>query len=404
MGASGQQRSCTITTIGVALQRWARIGLSGRKQGPSGRECRAVVCEDARQGSRMLRGAGPESVVRETVQGLLRPQRLIPVLLVSIPMLVAQQHLSRPRPAILLGLALCTAFVLVAPVSWRVLFPEGMSGGMQLVRLSLYGAVGAGTVLTIGVAIPKLLGIGSTFMTARTSLVISMALFLVGGWGLGRDIGFERGLARERARADALAREAERAQLLALRAHLDPHFLFNTLNSIAEWCRRDGEVAERAVLQLSSILRAVLEGVKSAFWPLQREIDLVETLFALHRLRDPALFDLRLEVGQSVADIPVPTLILLPLAENAVTHGSGAGHRGPIVFRAERTGDCLSIQLENAGPFRGRRPEGSGIAMVEQRLELAYCGAARLRVGESAGRTKVELDLPLGGPDAGTIA
>ena len=54
-----------------------------------------------------------------------------------------------------------------------------------------------------------------------------------------------------------LERAAERAQLLALRAHLDPHFLFNTLNAIAEWCRQDGEIAERAVLQLSSMLRAM---------------------------------------------------------------------------------------------------------------------------------------------------
>ena len=87
---------------------------------------------------------------------------------------------------------------------------------------------------------------------------MSLALFLVGGFGLGRDIWFEDRLARAEARAVALAREAERAQLLALRAHLDPHFLFNTLNAIAEWCREDGETAERAVLRLSAMLRTVL--------------------------------------------------------------------------------------------------------------------------------------------------
>ena len=59
-----------------------------------------------------------------------------------------------------------------------------------------------------------------------------------------------------------MQRDAESARLLALKNHLDPHFLFNTLNAIAEWCRTDGEVAERAVLQLSSMLRVILEGVQ----------------------------------------------------------------------------------------------------------------------------------------------
>ena len=89
-------------------------------------------------------------------------------------------------------------------------------------------------------------------------MLVCLALFLVGGWGLARDIWFERRLARAEAQVVGLAREAERAQLMALRTHLDPHFLFNTLNAIAEWCRQDGETAERAVLQLSAMLRTVL--------------------------------------------------------------------------------------------------------------------------------------------------
>src|SRR4030095_12586183 len=66
-----------------------------------------------------------------------------------------------------------------------------------------------------------------------------------------------------------LGRGAERAELLALRSPLDPHFLFNTLNAIAEWCREDGEIAERAVMRLSAMLRTVLAGggaSTSALW------------------------------------------------------------------------------------------------------------------------------------------
>src|SRR4029077_13534367 len=136
---------------------------------------------------------------------------------------------------------------------------------------------------------------GQTLLTAPTSVVVFLALFLVGGWGLGRDMWLENELARAGARATLLAREAEGAQLLALRSHLDPHFLFNTLNAIAEWCREDGETAERAVLQLSAMLRTVLEGVKIPTWPLARELELARTLFALHLLRDPELFTITIE-------------------------------------------------------------------------------------------------------------
>ena len=77
----------------------------------------------------------------------------------------------------------------------------------------------------------------------RPSLLVEVALFWVGGWGLARDIDFEENLRKERARARELLREKEHAELMALKSHLDPHFLFNTLNAIAEWCRADGRVA-----------------------------------------------------------------------------------------------------------------------------------------------------------------
>ena len=159
-------------------------------------------------------------------------------------------------------LVLSAPRLVVAPVSWRVLFPNGLDLRHGGVRLILYGAIGAGVVLTVGVVVPRVFGIGRTLLTAPSSVTVCLALFLVGGWGLGaRHLARAASLERSEARASTLAREAERAQLLALRSHLDPHFLFNTLNAIAEWCREDGEVAERAVLQLSAMLRTVLEGV-----------------------------------------------------------------------------------------------------------------------------------------------
>jgi two-component system sensor histidine kinase AlgZ len=343
-------------------------------------------------------GLDASRVLRETVAGILAPRRLIPILLVCLPMLYAQDHFSRASGALLLGILMCLAFVFVAPVSWRLLLPEGVAKPDSWVRLLLYALLGAGVVSTLGLVVPKLFGIGVTFLTARVSLFITLGLFLVGGWGLARDIDFEHRLARERARANRLAVEAERAQLMALRAQLDPHFLFNTLNAIAEWCRQDGVVAEQAVLQLSRMLRLVLEGVKAPAWPLEKELDLIDNLFALHRLRDPDLFAVETRVEGEVAAIPVPPLSLLPLAENAVKHGPAAGHRGRIDVAVRRQGDELVVELENPGRFAGPREGGEGLPHLRRRLFLAYGESARLSVVAVGERTRAEWIVPVSGP------
>jgi two-component system sensor histidine kinase AlgZ len=342
-------------------------------------------------------GAAEPSIVRSTLRALAAPRRLVPILLLSGPLVAAQVNLSRDPLAAPLGIAMCVAFVLVAPLSWRVLFPEGLELRHGGLRLALYGAIGAGVVLTLGAAVPKLTGMGETFLTSRASLLVCGALFLVGGWALARDIGFEESLAKERALSALALAEAEKAQLLALRSHLDPHFLFNTLNAIAEWCREDGETAERAVLQLSAMLRTVLEGVKLARWPLGRELELVRTLFALHLLRDPGLFEVTLACD-APEDTPVPPMILLPLAENAVKHGPAAGHRGTIALLVDAKDGGVRVRLENPGPYRGPRDGSDGLPTVEKRLKHAYGGRAFLRLSGDAVHTVAEIALP-GAPE-----
>src|SRR4051812_15939222 len=249
------------------------------------------------------------SIIRATLRALLRTRRLVAILLVSTALVAAQGRLSRDPLAVPLGILMCLLFVVVAPVSWRVLFPGRLDLRHGGVRLLLYGAIGAGVVLSVGVVVPRALGIGRTLLTAPSSVVVCLALFVVGGWGLARDIWLESRLVRSEARAAALAREAERAQLLALRSHLDPHFLFNTLNAIAEWCRDDGEIAERAVLQLSAMLRAVLEGVHAPRWSLREELALVGTLFELHGLRDPQRLRLVRRLAEPLPDATVPPML-----------------------------------------------------------------------------------------------
>lgn len=336
------------------------------------------------------------SIVRSTLRALLAARRLIPILAVCVPLIWLQWRTSREPLAAPIGIAMCVGFVLVGPVSFRVLFPDGLDFSNGAIRLLLYGAIGVGVVLAVGGALPVLLEMGPTLITVRSSLLVCMALFLVGGWGLGRDIGFEETLARERARAARLAAEAERAQLLAIRSHLDPHFLFNTLNAIAEWCRQDGEIAERSVLQLAEILRAILAGVKAATWSLDEELALVRDLFALHALRDPRMFELHWDVEADAGGIQVPPMIVLALAENAVKHGPAKGYRGAVrvAVRRDLHRDRVTISIESPGPYGGPRPGSDGLPTVERRLRLAYGSSAALEIGPEGSTTVARLVLP----------
>ncbi len=295
------------------------------------------------------------AIVTDTWRALLAPRRLGPIACVVVPLLYAQRAYSYDAHAFWVGVVLCVAFVLVAPVSYRALFARDVDIAQGAIRLALFAFIGAFSVLAFGVIVPRALGIRYTFMTARPALAIDVALFLAGGWGLGRDIGMEAALARSRARAEGLAREAERAQLLALKANLDPHFLFNTLNAIAEWCRTDGAAAERAVLQLSDLLRAILEGIDAPSWPLSRELDVCKTLLELHRMRDPERFGVAWNVDDDVADVRVPPMLFFALVENAMTHGPSKGNRGEVSVRAERHGGRVHVTIENPGAYGGPR-------------------------------------------------
>ncbi len=329
------------------------------------------------------------TTARETLRALAAPRRLVPIVLLATPLLFEQSRYA-DRRVFVIGASLCVACAVLAPVSWRLLTRDRPTVGGVLA----YGVLGAIVVLALSVAAPVALHLRQSFLTAPTSILISLALYLVGGFGLGRDIDLEAKLVAQRLRVESLAREAERAQLLALRANLDPHFLFNTLNAIAEWCRVDGAVAEQAVLRLAEMLRAVLAGGRAEWWPLERELALVDALFELHRMRDPERFTVSRVVDDGCLRVAVPPLLFLPIAENAMKHGPSAGHRGEVRLTITADNGGLHVRLSNPGPYRGPRAGSDGLPTAERRLALAYDGRARLYIAGDGDRTTVELRIP----------
>ncbi|MBX7195063.1 MAG: histidine kinase [Sandaracinaceae bacterium] len=338
--------------------------------------------------------APSETVFASTMRALVAPRRFVPILVLAIPIVMTQAP-SPSRWAFPVGILMVLGFVLFAPASYRFFFGEQARGPAAL-RAIGYLAGGAAVVGTAGLLVPAVVDLRSSFLTVESSLLISLGLYYVGGFGLGRDIELELALERERRRTDALLRQAEHAQLLAIRAHLDPHFLFNTLNAIAEFCREDGAAAERAILELSAMLRTLMEGLRTPSWALERDVGLARSLARLYAARDPGKYVFEEEVDPAALSREVPAMILLPAIENAWKHGPSRGRRGPVRLVVRASELETLVRIENPGRFEGRRDGGEGLSMIEARLVAAYEGRARFHIETVEERTVATFALPFG--------
>lgn len=214
------------------------------------------------------------------------------------------------------------------------------------------------------------------------------------------------GEVREHERRTARAqREAHEAHVRALRYQLNPHFMFNTLNSIASLIGTGAvERAEQMVENLSDFLRAGLAIDPGEDIPLGEEIALQSTYLAIESVRFPNRLLVDIAVPAAVRDVPVPSLIIQPLVENAVRHAvalSTAPVR--VMVKAEVEGARLRIRVRDSGSNAepGRKaPRGTGVGLsnVAERLATRYgddCGFAAGR--HSAGGFEVSFAVPLGG-------
>jgi sensor histidine kinase YesM len=206
-------------------------------------------------------------------------------------------------------------------------------------------------------------------------------------------------LARERERAAAAEASRANAELAALRARIDPHFLFNTLHSLLALVRQDPGRAEEAIEQFGDILRYTFSASDgSEERTLQQEWQLVDNYLALERLRLGARLRVTASLDADVAAVPLPVLTLQPLVENAVRHAiapRAAG--GRVDVHAKRHADRVRITVSDDGPgltAEASRGSGRGLDLVRQRLDRMYGDRATLSMGPSAeGGLCVTIDL-----------
>ncbi|HYN07511.1 MAG TPA: histidine kinase [Vicinamibacterales bacterium] len=200
--------------------------------------------------------------------------------------------------------------------------------------------------------------------------------------------------ARKALEADVAHREAE---LRALRAQVDPHFLFNSLNSISGLIVPDPERARLMCQLLADFLRDSLKLGGSRRIPLAREVGLAEQYLHVEQVRFGPRLEVQTPVATDCADVPVPPLILQPLVENAVRHGIATRLEGGVVeIAAYRAGERAVLVVRNPRDAEGsRRGTGFGVDIVRRRLGASFGERASLAIEASPESYRVSVTLPV---------
>ncbi|BAH39178.1 two-component histidine kinase [Gemmatimonas aurantiaca T-27] len=218
---------------------------------------------------------------------------------------------------------------------------------------------------------------------------------------------------RERDRAATeLEQKLARTQLEALRMQLNPHFLFNALNSVAELMEMDVREAQRTLTRVSDLLRLSLRSAGQPMIPVWQEIELVELYLQIARVRYGAGLEADITVDPSIVDDMVPSFLMQPLVENALKHGLAPGHRDQCIeVRVGRQGSTIEIVVQDngkgldgllttSGRFLAAVPSvdglGIGLTNTRSRLTMLYGDRYAFRMSNlPTGGCRVEIRLPM---------
>ena len=203
----------------------------------------------------------------------------------------------------------------------------------------------------------------------------------------------------ERFRSEELKRLATNAELRALQAQINPHFLFNALNTLYGSISRESHEARRLVLNLAEIFRYFLQGDRS-FIPLSEELRIVQAYLEIEKLRMGERLEVEVKVSDAAKAAMIPILSVQPLVENAVKHGIApqlAG--GRVCLRAEICEGQLRVAVEDTGVGFGAKETmggaGMGLDNVRRRLTLCYGAESAFDISSSGHGSMVTFSIPV---------
>jgi two-component system, LytTR family, sensor histidine kinase AlgZ len=198
-------------------------------------------------------------------------------------------------------------------------------------------------------------------------------------------------------RATESSVRARDAELSALKAQINPHFLYNSLNSISALTSIDPGRAREMCVSLADFLRLTLGMGEKAVIPLREEIGLMEKYCAIEKMRFGERLTVKEEIQEEAMECLLPPLLLQPLFENAVVHGIAQMPEGGwIRLQAARKGGRMSLTVENSWDPEagGSRKNGVGLKNVQRRLEARYGNEAQLQAKAEEEVFRVNLSFP----------
>lgn len=192
----------------------------------------------------------------------------------------------------------------------------------------------------------------------------------------------------------AASRESE---LSSLKAQLNPHFMFNSMNSIRALIDEDPVKAKEALTRLSQILRNTLLMNKSRLIPLSEEVNLVKDYLQLEKIRYEERLKYEINIAEEVENIQIPPFIIQSQVENAIKHGiSKRPGSGKIIIESFKLAEFLKIKISNTGKISTEKPlTGVGFRNSIQRLELLYGSAGKIFISEVNDLVVVDINIPL---------
>ncbi|MBN1986338.1 MAG: histidine kinase [Prolixibacteraceae bacterium] len=207
-------------------------------------------------------------------------------------------------------------------------------------------------------------------------------------------------LARGYFKLQEIEKERSETELKALRSQINPHFLFNSLNSIYSLSRKNSPAVPDKIVQLSDLMRHIIYESDSDFIPLEKEIEMVQNYIELQNLRTLASEKINLEINGNVQHKKIAPMVFLPFVENSFKHGLKSGAENAFVhIRITVDDNVIVFVVENAKgaepSFTDSKYQGIGIQNVKKRLELLYPGLHKLSIIENEKTFKVFLQIQL---------
>jgi LytS/YehU family sensor histidine kinase len=193
---------------------------------------------------------------------------------------------------------------------------------------------------------------------------------------------------------EALVKELE---LKTIKSHINPHFIFNALNSIRALIDENPPRARNAITELSNILRSSMQTEKSETVPFEKELGIVKDYLALEHIRFEDRLRIEYQIDEDTLDQPVPPMMLQTLVENAIKHGIGKQEKGGMVkVISDFKGNFHELIVQNSGILNGHnKGDGFGLSSTKNRLHLLFGEKANFEITQYNGLVEAKVLIPI---------